>query len=243
MKHFYENPLIERYASKQVLEIFSPDNKFKTWRKLWIALAEAEMELGLPIEQEQINELKQYVDKINYDVAKEKEKELRHDVMAHVHAYGEQCPKAKPIIHLGATSAFVGDNTDIIIYTQALIFIRNKLINAIDVLSQFAIKYRTLPTLGFTHFQPAQLTTVGKRACLWIQDLLMDLEEIDFRIERLRFRGVRGTTGTKASFLELFNGDGAKVDELNRRIAQAMGFDRLYAVTGQTYTRKTDYAY
>lgn len=240
MKQYYENPLVERYASKEMLEIFSPDNKFKTWRKLWVALAESEKELGLSITDEQIEEMKKYAENINYEVTKKKEKELRHDVMAHVHAYGEQCPKAKPIIHLGATSAFVGDNTDIIIYTQGLKYIRRKLINAIDTLVKFAIQYKDLPTLGFTHFQPAQLTTVGKRACLWIQDLLLDLENIDFQISKVRLRGVKGTTGTQASFLKLFDGDHQKVKKLDELVSQKMGFHNSYKVTGQTYTRKWD---
>lgn len=240
MKQYYENPLVERYASKEILEIFSPDNKFKTWRKLWIALAESEKELGLPITNEQIQELKEHIEDINYDVVKKKEKELRHDVMAHVHAYGEQCPKAKPVIHLGATSAFVGDNTDIIIYTQGLKFIRKKLINTIDVLTKFALQYKDLPTLGFTHFQPAQLTTVGKRACLWIQDLLIDLENIEFQLSKVKLRGVKGTTGTQASFLKLFDGDHEKVKKLDQMVSKKMGFNHSYKVTGQTYTRKWD---
>ncbi|RBP36838.1 adenylosuccinate lyase [Garciella nitratireducens] len=240
MKQYYENPLVERYASKEMLEIFSPDHKFKTWRKLWIALAESQKELGLPITEEQLQELKEHIEDINYTVISQKEKELRHDVMAHVYAYGEQCPKAKPIIHLGATSAFVGDNADIIIYTEALKFIRKKLINAIDVLTKFALKYKDLPTLGFTHFQPAQLTTVGKRACLWIQDLLIDLENIDFQLSKVRLRGVKGTTGTQASFLKLFDGDHEKVKKLDQLVSKKMGFDNSYKVTGQTYTRKWD---
>ncbi|SJZ34290.1 adenylosuccinate lyase [Garciella nitratireducens] len=240
MKQYYENPLVERYASKEMLEIFSPDHKFKTWRKLWIALAESQKELGLPITEEQLQELKEHIEDINYTVISQKEKELRHDVMAHVYAYGEQCPKAKPIIHLGATSAFVGDNADIIIYTEALKFIRKKLINAIDILTKFALKYKDLPTLGFTHFQPAQLTTVGKRACLWIQDLLIDLENIDFQLSKVRLRGVKGTTGTQASFLKLFDGDHEKVKKLDQLVSKKMGFDNSYKVTGQTYTRKWD---
>lgn len=240
MRQYYENPLIERYASKEILKIFSPDNKFKTWRKLWTALAESEKELGLPITNEQIQELKEHIEDIDYDRVKEKEKELRHDVMAHVHVYGEQCPKAKSIIHLGATSAFVGDNTDIIIYTQGLKFIRKKLINVIDVLTNFALQYKDLPTLGFTHFQPAQLTTVGKRACLWIQDLLIDLENIEFQLSKVRLRGAKGTTGTQASFLKLFDGDHEKVKKLDQLISKKMGFDHSYKVTGQTYTRKWD---
>lgn len=240
MKPIYENPLSERYASKEMLKIFSPDNKFRTWRKLWIALAEAEKELGLPIDQDQINELKEYADIINYDIAVEKEKELRHDVMAHVYAYGEQCPKAKSIIHLGATSAFVGDNTDIIIYTQALKFIRSKLINVINILSNFALRYKDVPTLGFTHFQPAQLTTVGKRACLWIQDLVMDLQAIEYQLSNVKLRGAKGTTGTQASFLKLFDGDHEKVKKLDEMVSKKLGFNSTYIIIGQTYPRKWD---
>jgi adenylosuccinate lyase len=240
MKQYYENPLVERYASKEMLQIFSPDNKFKTWRKLWIALAESEKELGLPITEEQIQELRLYSENINYEVAKKKEKEIRHDVMAHVFAYGEQCPKAKSIIHLGATSAFVGDNTDIIIYTEALKYIRGKLINSIYVLSKFALKYKDLPTLGFTHFQPAQLTTIGKRTCLWIQDLLIDLQNIDYQLSKIKLRGVKGTTGTQASFLNLFEGNHEKVKKLDQMVANKMGYSDTYKVTGQTYPRKWD---
>lgn len=240
MKQYYENPLVERYASKKMLQIFSPDNKFKTWRKLWIALAESEKELGLPITEEQVQELKKFSENINYEVAKKKEKEIRHDVMAHVYAYGEQCPKAKSIIHLGATSAFVGDNTDIIMYTDALKYIRSKLINSIHTLSKFALRYKELPTLGFTHFQPAQLTTIGKRTCLWIQDLLIDLENIDYQLSKIKLRGVKGTTGTQASFLNLFEGNHEKVKKLDQMVAKKMGYSDSYQVTGQTYPRKWD---
>lgn len=220
--------------------LFSPDKKFKTWRKLWIALAEAEHELGLPVTQEQIDELKANADDINYDVAKAREKEVRHDVMSHVYAYGMQCPKAKPIIHLGATSCYVGDNTDLIIMHEGLLLIRKKLISVIASLSKFADKYKELPTMGFTHFQPAQLTTVGKRACLWIQELLMDLEELDFVISTVKLLGSKGTTGTQASFLELFHGDHEKVKKLDKLIAEKMGFDKVFPVSGQTYPRKFD---
>lgn len=220
--------------------IFSPDTKFRTWRRLWIALAEAEKELGLPITQEQIDELKQHQDDINYETAEKFEKEFRHDVMAHVHAYGAQCEKAKGIIHLGATSCFVGDNTDIILFSQALKLIRTKVLNVIAKLSAFADKYKDLPTLGFTHFQPAQLVTVGKRACLWIHDLLFDIEEIDFVLEHLYLLGNKGTTGTQASFLSLFNGDHQKVKKLERLIAEKLGFEKVQPVSGQTYTRKQD---
>ncbi len=241
MTNFYENPLVTRYASEEMLEVFSPDNKYKTWRKLWIALAEAEKELGLPITNEQIEEMIKHKDNINYDVAKEIEKETRHDVMSHVHAYGRQCPKAKAIIHLGATSAFVGDNTDIIIMKQGLKLIKNKLINCLHKLSLFADNYKSLPTLGFTHFQPAQLTTVGKRATLWIQDLLLDFEDINHLIDNLKLRGVKGTTGTQASFLNLFDGDHDKVKKLDALVCEKLGFTNSYPVTGQTYTRKLDF--
>lgn len=236
----YVNPLIERYSSKEALYIFSPDNKFITWRKLWVALAKSEMELGLNITQEQIDELEANVEIIDYEMAKQKEKELRHDVMAHVHTYGEQCPKARGIIHLGATSAYVGDNTDIIQYTQGLQLVRRKLINCIHQLSNFALKYRDMPTLGFTHFQPAQLTTVGKRATLWIQDLAIDLEDLDHLLSNVKLRGVKGTTGTQASFMELFEGDHEKIKNLDKMVAQKMGFKDSYKVSGQTYTRKFD---
>lgn len=238
----YSNPLTERYASKEMSRVFSPNFKFGTWRRLWLALAESEKELGLEIPDEAIAELRAHLDDIDLDRAAELERELRHDVMAHVHALGEQAPRARAIIHLGATSAFVGDNTDLIQHREALKLIRGRLVSTIAALADFAKEHRDLPTLGFTHFQPAQPTTVGKRATLWLQDLLLDLEELDFRIETLRFRGVRGTTGTQASFLDLFQGDHDKVETLNRKVAERMGFSKLYGVTGQTYTRKTDYA-
>lgn len=236
----YQNPLISRYASKEMSFIFSEDYKFSTWRKLWVALAESEMELGLNITQEQIDELKSHIYDINYEDAEKREKETRHDVMSHVYAYGLQCPKAKPIIHLGATSAYVGDNTDVIQMSEGLKLIRVKILSVIKNLSDFAEKYKNLPALGFTHFQPAQLTTVGKRSCLWLQDLLMDLEELDFQISRLRLRGVKGTTGTQASFMALFDGDHEKIKELDRRVTRKMGFEKSFAVTGQTYSRKLD---
>lgn len=241
MKQYYENPLIERYSSKEILQIFSADNKFQTWRKLWVALAEAEKELGLQITQEQIDELKSKITDIDFDLAAKYEKELRHDVMAHVHTYGAQCPKAKGIIHLGATSAYVGDNTDVIVYTEGLRHIRKQLINLINHLSLFAAKHKDLPTLGFTHFQPAQLTTVGKRACLWVQDLLMDLADLDHLIDHVKLRGAKGTTGTQASFMELFDGNHEKVKQIDTLVAQKMGFKSTFAVTGQTYSRKFDY--
>lgn len=240
MKNTYESPLNSRYASKEMQELFSPDMKFRTWRRLWIALAEAEKELGLNITDEQINELKKYKDDINYDVAEMKEKEFRHDVMAHIHAYGEQCPNARAIIHLGATSCYVGDNTDIIIMTEALKLIKQKLICVISKLSDFAIKYKDLPTLGYTHYQPAQLVTVGKRATLWIQDLLMDVEDLDYILSNMRLLGSKGTTGTQASFLNLFENDHEKVRKLDKLIATKMGFDNVFSVSGQTYTRKLD---
>ncbi len=240
MKEYYESPLIERYASKEISRIFSADNKFSTWRKLWVALAEAEQELGLPITDEQIEELKSKIYDIDYELAAKEEKILRHDVMAHVHTYGEQCPKAKGIIHLGATSAYVGDNTDIITYTEGLVHIRKCLLNLIDRLTAFALEYKDLPTLGFTHFQPAQLTTVGKRASLWIQDLMIDLEDLDHLISIVRLRGAKGTTGTQASFMDLFENDQEKVKQVDRLVAEKMGFKATYAVTGQTYPRKFD---
>lgn len=238
----YSNPLTERYASPEMSRIFSPAFKFGTWRRLWLALAEAEQELGLPIPDGALDEIRAHLDDIDLKRAAELERELRHDVMAHVHHLGEQAPAARGVIHLGATSAYVGDNTDLIQHREALQLVRTRLVRVIAALSEFARQYRDLPTLGFTHFQPAQPTTVGKRATLWIQDLLLDLEELEFRLETLRFRGVRGTTGTQASFIDLFEGDGAKVDELNRRVAEKMGFAESYGVTGQTYTRKVDYA-
>lgn len=239
-KNTYESPLSARYASKEMKYIFSPDKKFRTWRKLWIALAKSEMELGLPITQEQIDELKAHADDINYDVAQEREKLVRHDVMSHVYAYGVQCPKAKGIIHLGATSCYVGDNTDIIIMTEGLQLIRNKLVTVIRNLSKFADEYKVLPTLAFTHFQPAQPTTVGKRATLWIQELLMDLEDVEYQLSKAKLLGSKGTTGTQASFLELFDGDHEKCKELDKKIAEKMGFKACFPVSGQTYSRKLD---
>jgi adenylosuccinate lyase len=239
----YRNPLVERYASREMSAIFSPAFKFSTWRRLWLALAEAQQELGLEIPDSALAAMRAQLDTIDLSRAAELEKRLRHDVMAHVHHFGEVAPDAKAVIHLGATSAYVTDNTELLQHRDALLLVRRRLLASIAALADFARRYADLPTLGFTHFQPAQPTTVGKRATLWIQDLLLDLEEVDYRLGTIRFRGVRGTTGTEASFLELFNGDGAKVDELNRRIAAKMGFDRLYAVTGQTYPRKADYAF
>ncbi len=236
----YVSPLSERYASKEMQYIFSPDKKFRTWRRLWIALAETEKELGLPITDEQIEELKSHADDINYDVAKAREKEVRHDVMSHVYAYGVQCPKAKGIIHLGATSCYVGDNTDIIIMTEALWLVKKKLVNVLSELSAFADRYKNLPTLAFTHFQPAQPTTVGKRATLWMQEFYLDLEDLDYVISTMKLLGSKGTTGTQASFLELFDGDMDKVNALDPMIAQKMGFSACYPVSGQTYSRKVD---
>lgn len=238
--NIYSNPLAERYSSKEMLEKFSPDKKFSTWRKLWVALAEAEKELGLNITDEQIEEMKANIYNIDYELAAKKEAEFRHDVMAHVHTFGTQAPKAMPIIHLGATSAYVGDNTDLIQIKDGLDIIKTKLVNVISEMSKFAMANKDLPTLGFTHFQAAQLTTVGKRATLWLQSLLLDLEELEFRENTLRFRGVKGTTGTQASFQELFNGDFEKVKELDRRITEKMGFGKRFLVTGQTYDRKVD---
>ena len=240
MNDRYQSPLSERYASKEMQYIFSPDMKFKTWRKLWIALAESEMELGLNITQEQIDELKAHADDINYDVAKEREKLVRHDVMSHVYAYGQQCPKAKGIIHLGATSCYVGDNTDIIIMTEALKLVRKKLINVINELAKFADKYKSQPTLAFTHFQPAQPTTVGKRATLWLMELKLDLDDLNYMIDSMMLLGSKGTTGTQASFLELFEGDQEKIKELENKIAKKMGFEKCFPVSGQTYSRKMD---
>ena len=238
----YESPLSSRYASDEMLRLFSADKKFSTWRRLWVALARGEMELGLPVTTEQVAELEAHLDDINYDSADQWEKKLRHDVMAHIHAYGEQCPKAMPIIHLGATSCYVGDNTDLILMREGLGFIRDKLVRVLAVLADFSDKYKSLPTLGFTHFQPAQLVTVGKRATLWMNELLMDLDEVEYRIDRLPLRGVKGTTGTQASFLELFEGDHEKVLELDRKIAKEMGFTSTVPVCGQTYSRKVDAA-
>ena len=237
----YQSPLSERYASKEMQYIFSPEKKFKTWRKLWIALAETEYELGLDsVTKEQIEELKSHADDINFDVAKAREKEVRHDVMSHVYAYGVQCPEAKGIIHLGATSCYVGDNTDIILMTEALKLIRSKVLNVIDELSSFAMKYKDLPTLAFTHFQPAQPTTVGKRATLWINELMLDLEDLDHVISSMKLLGSKGTTGTQASFLELFNGDHETIRKIDDKIAGKMGFSSCYPVSGQTYSRKID---
>ena len=236
----YISPLSERYASKEMQYIFSPDMKFRTWRKLWIALAETEKELGLNITQEQIDELKAHADDINYDVAKEREKQVRHDVMSHVYAYGVQCPKAKGIIHLGATSCYVGDNTDIIVMTEALKLVRRKLLNVIAELAKFADEYKSLPTLAFTHFQPAQPTTVGKRATLWMQEFTLDLEDLDHVLNTMKLLGSKGTTGTQASFLELFDGDQETIDKIDPMIAEKMGFKECYPVSGQTYSRKVD---
>ena len=236
----YVSPLSERYASKEMQYIFSPDMKFRTWRKLWIALAETEKELGLNITQEQIDELKEHAEDINYDVAKERERQVRHDVMSHVYAYGVQCPKAKGIIHLGATSCYVGDNTDIIVMTEALKLVRKKLVNVIAELSAFADKYKEQPTLAFTHFQPAQPTTVGKRATLWTQEFLLDLEDLEYVLSTMKLLGSKGTTGTQASFLELFDGDQETIDKIDPMIAEKMGFKECYPVSGQTYSRKVD---
>ncbi len=236
----YQSPLSERYASKEMQYIFSPDMKFRTWRKLWIALAETEKELGLNITDEQIEELKAHAEDINYDVAKAREKEVRHDVMSHVYAYGVQCPKAKGIIHLGATSCYVGDNTDIIVMNEALKLVRRKLVNVIDKLAAFIEANKAVPTLAFTHFQPAQPTTVGKRATLWTQEFMMDLEDLDYVLSTLKLLGSKGTTGTQASFLELFEGDQEKIDKIDPMIAEKMGFKACYPVSGQTYSRKVD---
>ena len=242
----YVSPLSERYASKEMQYIFSPDKKFRTWRRLWVALAETEMELGLSqdgkpvITQEQIDELKEHLDDINYDVAKEREKQVRHDVMSHVYAYGQQCPKAAGIIHLGATSCYVGDNTDIIVMAEALQLVKKKLVNVIDELAKFADKYKELPTLAFTHFQPAQPTTVGKRATLWMQEFMLDLEDLNYVLSTMKLLGSKGTTGTQASFLELFDGDQETIDKIDPMIAEKMGFKQCYPVSGQTYSRKVD---
>ena len=237
----YESPLSSRYASDQMQYIFSPDKKFSTWRRLWVALARAEMELGLPVTAEQVAELEAHLTDIDYDKAAQYEKKLRHDVMAHVHTYGEACPKAMPIIHLGATSCYVGDNTDVILMREGLCLIRDELVRVLDKLARFARQYKALPTLGFTHFQPAQLVTVGKRATLWMNELLLDLNDVEYRIANLKLLGCKGTTGTQASFLELFDGDHAKCRELDRKIAAEMGFTATAAVSGQTYSRKVDY--
>ena len=236
----YVSPLSERYASKEMQYIFSPDMKFRTWRKLWIALAETEKELGLNITQEQIDELKAHAEDINYEVARERERQVRHDVMSHVYAYGVQCPKAKGIIHLGATSCYVGDNTDIIVMTEALKLVRKKLVNVIAEIAAFADKYKAQPTLAFTHFQPAQPTTVGKRATLWTQEFLLDLEDLEYVLSTMKLLGSKGTTGTQASFLELFDGDQETIDKIDPMIAEKMGFKECYPVSGQTYSRKVD---
>ena len=241
MKNTYESPLNSRYASEQMKYIFSPDFKFRTWRRLWIALAESEKELGLNITDEQIAELKAHADDINYDVAAAREKEVRHDVLSHVYAYGVLCPKAKPIIHLGATSCYVGDNTDVITMREAMLLIRRKLVNLLSVLSKFALEYKDMPCLAYTHYQPAQPTTVGKRASLWLNEFLMDFQNLEFQLTQLKLLGSKGTTGTQASFMELFDGDTDKVKALDRMIAEKMGFDSCFAVSGQTYSRKLDY--
>lgn len=236
----YQSPLSERYASREMQYIFSPDKKFRTWRRLWIALAETERELGLPITEEQIEELRAHADDINYEVAREREKLVRHDVMSHVYAYGQQCPKAKGIIHLGATSCYVGDNTDMILMAEALDIVKKKLVNVIAELAKFADTYKDQPTLAFTHFQPAQPTTVGKRASLWMQEFLMDLEDLEYVKGSLKLLGSKGTTGTQASFLELFDGDQETIDKIDPMIAKKMGFEACYPVSGQTYSRKVD---
>jgi adenylosuccinate lyase len=240
MTNVYASPFAERYSSKEMLYLFSPDKKFRTWRKLWIALAEAEKKLGLPISDGQVRELKRRVDDVDYRAARKYEESLKHDVMAHIRAYGDQCPGAKKIIHLGATSAYVVDNTDLLILSEAYELVEREVANIVSALADFAAEHAALPTVAFTHFQPAQFTTVGKRACLWIQDLLFDLDEIAERRRALRFLGVKGTTGTQASFLALFDGDEKKVKKLDQMVAAAMGFDRTYAVSGQTYSRKID---
>ncbi len=237
---FYDNPLIERYASREMAEIWGPQRKFSTWRRLWVALAEAQAELGLPIRPEQIEELRSRVDEIDFEAATRYERQLRHDVMAHVRAYGDQCPGARGIIHLGATSCYVTDNTDLILIRESLELLRNRLVAVIDRLAHFAVRWRDLACLAFTHLQPAQPTTIGKRACLWAYDFVLDLEELDHRLAALKARGVKGTTGTQASFLSLFEGDHSKVQELERRVAEKMGFAASYPVTGQTYSRKVD---
>lgn len=236
----YETPLTSRYASPEMQELFSPQTKFGIWRRLWIALAEAEQELGLPITGEQLQEMRKFKDVINYDVAEQREREVRHDVMAHVYAYGQQCPLAAPIIHLGATSCYVGDNADLIIMYEGLGLLRKKLVSLLSLLAKFAMEHRALPTLAFTHFQPAQPTTVGKRATLWLQDLVMDLEDLEYCLSKAKLLGSKGTTGTQASFLELFDGDQGKVKLLDHKIARKMGYEGVYPVTGQTYSRKVD---
>ena len=240
MRDTYESPLSSRYADKEMKYLFSPDMKFKTWRRLWIALAESEMELGLPVTQEQVDELKAHAEDINYEVAEERERLVRHDVMSHVYAYGQQCPKAAGIIHLGATSCYVGDNTDIIIMTEAMKIVRKKLVNVIRILSHFAEEHKDLPTLAFTHFQPAQPTTVGKRATLWMQEFLMDLEDVEYQLSKAKLLGSKGTTGTQASFLELFDGNDEMAAKIDAKIAEKMGYESCFAVSGQTYPRKLD---
>ncbi len=240
MTQQYETPLSSRYASEYMLKLFSADTRYRTWRQLWVALAQAEMELGLPVTKEQVDELAAHTEDIDYECVRQREKEVRHDVMAHVYAYGKVAPKAAGIIHLGATSCYVTDNADLVIYRDGLKYLRGQLLGAMKSLCDFAMKYRDLPTLGYTHYQPAQPVTVGKRASLWLQDMACDLDELDFVIDHMRFLGCRGTTGTEASFMDLFEGDEAKIDEMNRRIAARFGFDRCYAVSGQTYPRKAD---
>ena len=240
MTDSYESPLSTRYASEYMLKLFSSDTRYTTWRKLWISLAKAEKELGLPVTQEQIDEMVEHLDEIDYECVKQREKEVRHDVMAHVYAYGKVAPKAAGIIHLGATSCYVTDNADLVIYRDGLRYLRNELLKVLSLLSDFAMKYKDLPTLGYTHYQPAQLTTVGKRASLWIQDLYSDLKEIDFAIQNIKFLGSRGTTGTEASFLDLYCGDTEKIDKMNQTIAKDFGFDEIFDVSGQTYPRKVD---
>ncbi len=240
MRDTYESPLSSRYADKEMKYLFSPDMKFKTWRRLWIALAESEMELGLPVTQEQVDELKAHAEDINYEVAEERERLVRHDVMSHVYAYGQQCPKAAGIIHLGATSCYVGDNTDLIIMTEAMKIVRKKLVNVIRILSHFAEEHKDLPTLAFTHFQPAQPTTVGKRATLWMQEFLMDLEDVEYQLSKAKLLGSKGTTGTQASFLELFDGNDEMAAKIDAKIAEKMGYESCFAVSGQTYPRKLD---
>ncbi len=237
----YESPFGKRYASNEMLYLFSDDNKFRTWRKLWVALAEAEKEFGLPITDEQTEEMKAHIDDINYEVAEEYERKFKHDVMSHIHAYGTQCPNAMPIIHLGATSCYVGDNTDLLIMMDALKLIKEKLVAVMEKLANFAMEYKDMPTLGFTHFQPAQLTTVGKRATLWLHELYLDYEELNFVMSTMKLRGVKGTTGTQASFMELLNNDSDKVRELEKRVAEIIGVENVYPITGQTYSRKVDF--
>ncbi|MBP3284589.1 MAG: adenylosuccinate lyase [Clostridia bacterium] len=240
MHDIYESPFNKRYASPEMSYLFSDDNKFRTWRKLWVALAEAEKEFGLPITEEQIAEMKKYQNEINYEVAEENEKKFKHDVMSHIHAYGAQCPEAMPIIHLGVTSCFVGDNTDLLIMLDALKVVKKKLVAVMQKLSEFALNYKDMPTLGFTHFQPAQLTTVGKRACLWLHELYLDYEELNFVLENIKLRGVKGTTGTQASFMDLLNNDSEKVKALEARVCEKIGVKEVYPITGQTYSRKVD---